>query len=186
MTTMPPLRDRIAARKLEPNTPTEYTRGVNDGIDVAIEVLDAAATELGQQRSDQVTAAHVELRTAGKLEGGPPPYGYQLGDDGETLVVHAGEQAVIAAVRSMRFAERRSWREIAAALLAVNMRSRTGRRFVPAQLRRIVLTTRPMRLQGEPVPTSAPIPVSRPQPGMRASGERRATKRPAPRRKKRR
>lgn len=181
MTPTSTLRDQLVAHKLEPDD-TEHTRGYNDGIDTSIELVDRAATEHAGATSTATTAKLGELRAAGRKTGGPAPYGWFVvsGDIVRTLVEVPSEQRAIAIVRRLR-GDGQSWRAIAAALASQGIRSRLGGRFVPAQLRRMMISTR------EPTtPVGGELPVSAPPPGPRVSGKRRATKIAAPRRKPRR
>lgn len=71
----------------------------------------------------------------GEFTGGDAPYGYRV--EAGRLVEHEGEQLVIAAVRAAR-AEGLSLREIAEVMEAEGMLSRTGRRFAPVQISRML------------------------------------------------
>jgi hypothetical protein len=190
-----PLRDQLVASKLATDPPTEYTRGYNAGIDTAVEIVDQAATDHAGATSAATTTKLGELRAAGIKTGGPScPYGYELEPDGRTLRQHPAEQRTIELVRRLRAGDRLSWRAISATLAAQGMRARNGERFVPEQLRRMVIqkfaiagaTASPSVPDPRPIPMGAGLPVSRTQPVTRVSGKRRATKHTASRRKPRR
>jgi hypothetical protein len=68
---------------------------------------------------------------------GAVSYGYQLAEDGHTLVPVAAEQAVIAAARRLK-ALGLALRTIAAELERAGMVARNGRRFEAAQVQRMV------------------------------------------------
>lgn len=68
---------------------------------------------------------------------GAIPYGYQLADDGKTLVAHEGEQAVIAVIRALR-AEGLSLRAIAAELAPRGFLPRSGGRWYATQIERVL------------------------------------------------
>lgn len=68
---------------------------------------------------------------------GAIPYGYQLADDGKTLMAHEGEQAVIAVIRSLR-AEGLTLAAIAAELEARGLSARDGGRWYPMRVSRVL------------------------------------------------
>ena len=64
---------------------------------------------------ERTASAMAHMRAQGRYTGGGVPFGYRLAEDGETLVEHADEQAVIATARQLK-AEGRTIRAIAAHL----------------------------------------------------------------------
>lgn len=172
----PALRTAILSKKLLQSTP--YASAFNKGIDTAIDIVDAHARD----HVASIAAGHERNRAAGRHVAGGVPYGYQVATDGQ-LLEQPTEQSTIATVRELRALHQWSWRRISASLLARNIKSRTDRRFAPAQLRRMMrdpAIARPSDAVGTAAPVSTPSPVKP------VSGERRATKSPARRKRSRR
>lgn len=71
------------------------------------------------------TKAALKAKRAQGLRAGNVPFGYQLAEDGQRLLVCAEEQAVIATIRVLR-ANRRSLRAIAGELNERGLRTRSG------------------------------------------------------------
>ncbi|MDQ3298954.1 MAG: recombinase family protein [Myxococcota bacterium] len=86
---------------------------------------------------ERTSAAMQHKASKGEFTGGTAPYGFELGDDGATLVQVADEQAVIAEVRSLRSAGL-SLRKVAKSLDARGIRARSGRTFAATQVARMV------------------------------------------------
>ncbi|MFA5787693.1 MAG: recombinase family protein [Actinomycetota bacterium] len=83
----------------------------------------------------RTTAALAAKKAKGERVGSVS-YGYSLSDDGKTLVQNTAEQAVIARVREAR-SNGMSLRDIASALSAEGLCSRTGKAFVAVQIARM-------------------------------------------------
>jgi site-specific DNA recombinase len=73
----------------------------------------------------------------GEYTGGQVPYGRRIAPDGAQLELHPAEDAARAVARQLR-AQGLSLRAVAAALHERGIRSRTGRRFAPVQVKRMV------------------------------------------------
>lgn len=85
---------------------------------------------------ERTSAALQHLKSTGKRVGSVP-YGYTLGDDGETLLAVGIEQTVITVARELR-ARGLALRAVAATLDERGMRARNGRRFGAEQIARMV------------------------------------------------
>lgn len=84
------------------------------------------------------TAAAISHKSSlGEYIGGSTPYGYRIGEDQVHLVPRADEQAVQARARALRAAGH-SLRSVARELEAAGLRSRTGARFAPTQVSRML------------------------------------------------
>lgn len=91
-----PWRDDLVA--LLKSEETEHARGFNAGVHAALELL----TRHEQDRQLRSKSALKQRKVDGKKNGGDVPYGYQLADDGETLLERIDEQRVIAKARKWR------------------------------------------------------------------------------------
>ena len=78
------------------------------------------------QLGERTSAALRHIRSSGRKTGGKVPYGFDLDEDGRTLLPNASEQRVIRRIRSLR-QEGRSLREIAALLDADGVPTKSGR-----------------------------------------------------------
>ncbi|HSX23253.1 MAG TPA: hypothetical protein VLE97_10820 [Gaiellaceae bacterium] len=99
--------------------------------------LRAAYVELHKRHHERIDEGLAERREEGKKTGGDVPYGYRLGDDGETLVENEAEQAVIAEAVRLR-EQGLSLRRVAQELWKRKMRPRP----VPKERRRGALKTK--------------------------------------------
>ena len=95
-------------------------------------VLGALAQFEREQLADRVRGAMAHLKAQGKYTGGIP-FGYALAPDGENLIEHDDEQAVIREVRALR-ATGMSLRGIAGTLAERGILSRVGRPFVASTI----------------------------------------------------
>ena len=83
------------------------------------------------------TSAAMRFKAAqGEYIGGNAPYGFSVPDDGVELVPVETEQAVLVEARRLR-SSGLSLRAVARELDACGLRSRTGKPFAPAQIRRM-------------------------------------------------
>jgi len=85
---------------------------------------------------ERTRAAMGHLKDNG-LRVGSIPYGYTLATDRRTLLPLQEEQRVVAMARKLA-SEGLSLRRISAALHAQGVSSRTGKRFLPTQIRRML------------------------------------------------
>jgi hypothetical protein len=83
------------------------------------------------------TRAALAAKRARRERVGAVPYGFALQRDGVHLVAARSEQATIARARELRAAGL-SLRAVAATLASEGRVSRRGRRFLPAQIARMV------------------------------------------------
>lgn len=90
---------------------------------------------------ERTSAAMTHKARQGEYTGGPVTYGYRVSADGVNLEEHAGEQAVIAAIREYRAAGL-SLRKIGAKLLAYGFTPRKGTEFMPSTINRIAKSQR--------------------------------------------
>jgi DNA invertase Pin-like site-specific DNA recombinase len=88
-----------------------------------------------EEGASRTSSALASKSRRGGYVGGEPPYGWRACDG--SLVRDAEEQTVVAHVQSLR-ATGTSFRKIADRLDALGRRSRTGRRFDPTQIRRML------------------------------------------------
>jgi len=86
---------------------------------------------------ERTSAAMQHMASLGEYTGGPPPYGFRLGPDGERLIEDAQEQTVLTAARRLRSAGL-SLRSVARALNADGFRSRAGKQFTHIQVARML------------------------------------------------
>jgi len=86
---------------------------------------------------ERTKAAMQHKKAQGEYTGGRVPYGKMIGDDGVTLLDHAGEQAIIAAVLEYRAAGL-SMLKIAGRLEKQGFTTRKGGTFVANQIKRII------------------------------------------------
>jgi site-specific DNA recombinase len=87
---------------------------------------------------ERTSAAMQHLAAQGRFTGGTAArYGYALGANGETLIAVNAEQAILAKARELR-ASGLSYRAVAATLDECGLRARNGKRFVPAQVARMM------------------------------------------------
>ena len=95
--------------------------------------------------SERTTAAMAVLRANGQRVSGRIPYGFDLADDGATLLENPEEQRIILDIRSLR-AEGATLKRIAETLRERGVQTKNGRPYWQAQsIRRIILRhdTRP-------------------------------------------
>jgi DNA invertase Pin-like site-specific DNA recombinase len=102
-----------------------------------VTVLSALAQLEREQIGERTATALAHLASQGKRVSGQIPYGYQLADDGETLVEHAHEQATIAQARTLR-SSGLSLRATAETLAERGLLARTGRPFAPSAIASMV------------------------------------------------
>jgi site-specific DNA recombinase len=86
---------------------------------------------------ERTATAMQHMASRGEYTGGEPPYGFQVGPDGEMLVPCPAEQATVELAKALH-AELASLRGVARGLEARGIRSRTGRTFAPVQVKRMV------------------------------------------------
>ena len=119
-------------------TPPELVTLTDAEVDAApITEIRAAYRALREHHGLAVADALRRLREAGKYAGGGKPYGFEVGPDDETLRAVALEQEAITKARSLR--ERGlSLRAIARTLEEIGLRSRSGGKFDPKQISRML------------------------------------------------
>lgn len=113
--------------------------------------LRSAYAALYEKHHGRIIEALADLKEEGKKTGGDVPYGYRLGDDGETLVEDETEQAVIAeAVRlreqglSLRRIARELWRQkirprpVPRERRRGSLKTKRHGEFDPTQIRRMI------------------------------------------------
>ena len=86
---------------------------------------------------ERTSAAMQHKASKGEFTGGVAPYGFELGQDGATLVPVKAEQAVISEVRALR-SSGLSLRKVAKTLAAKGVKARSGRTFAATQVARMV------------------------------------------------
>lgn len=96
-----------------------------------------AYVQLRARHGILVSRSLQDLKSQGRYTGGQPPYGYELGEDGTTLVEVPKEQAVIRRAVELR-AMGYSLRAIAATLNAERKRSRRRTKFHQPQIKRML------------------------------------------------
>lgn len=126
------LRSSIAALRV-PSEDSAYAKGFNAALHRALELVD----HHDRDRLRRSAIAIARRRAAGKKVGGELPYGYQIGDDGETLEPSPKEQLVIGAARKLHKAGY-SLREVARRLRTRGMLSRDGAEFHATQIKRML------------------------------------------------
>jgi site-specific DNA recombinase len=104
---------------------------------LVLNVLGAVSQWEREAIGERTAAAMRHMADQGAYIGGHVPFGYRLA--GEQLEAHANEQAVIREAQALR-AEGLSLRAVAGRLHGMGFRSRTGRTFVPVQVRRMLAT----------------------------------------------
>jgi DNA invertase Pin-like site-specific DNA recombinase len=102
---------------------------------LVVGVLGAVAQWEREAIGERTSAAMAHMRAVGRYTGGACRYGWQVGTDGQ-LVPHAGERAVLAAVRELR-ASGLSLRAVAAELHARGLLSRGGRAWSASGVQRL-------------------------------------------------
>jgi hypothetical protein len=130
------LRDEIAAlgqRQTEGSESDSAIEAEDDGWNDAI----GAVLEILDKHAAKTTAALEQRRAAGKWTGGNIPYGRQLAPDGETLIAHPEEQAVIKLAKQLR-ASGQTFRQIAHELDKRGHASRMGIKFRPFAISRLM------------------------------------------------
>lgn len=104
---------------------------------MVLNVLSSVSQWEREAIGERTAAAMQHKQANGEYTGGDAPYGFTLAGDGSTLEVVKAEQAVIAEARTLRAAGM-SLRKVAELLDGKGLRARSGRRFAPAQVARMV------------------------------------------------
>jgi DNA invertase Pin-like site-specific DNA recombinase len=102
---------------------------------LVLNVLGAVSQWEREAIGERTAAAMRHMASQGAYTGGGAPFGHRL--EGERLVKHADEQAVIREAQALR-AQGLSLRSVARRLHSLGFRSRTGRTFAAIQVRRMV------------------------------------------------
>ena len=89
------------------------------------------------QIAERTKGALLHLKTQGKRISRIIPFGYDLARDGESLLTNAAEHTTIQLIHSLR-ADGLSLRQIAAALMARGIASKTGRPWSPQAISNIL------------------------------------------------
>jgi DNA invertase Pin-like site-specific DNA recombinase len=98
----------------------------------------AGAAELERNLiRERTSEAMSYVKSQGRKTGGDAPYGYAVADDGQTLVVHAQEQAMLEAIRRAR-QRGFSQRQVVAELTRQGFTTRQGTRLILRQVQRIM------------------------------------------------
>ena len=104
---------------------------------LVLNVMTSVAQWEREAIGERTSSALQHMKAQGKRVGAVP-YGYELAEDGETLVPNETEQAVIARARELRDGEFRSLRMVSALLANEGVFSRKGTRFDPQQIARMI------------------------------------------------
>ena len=100
----------------------------------------------------RIMNALAALKGQGKFTGGLEPYGFELAEDGESLLAVKREQRAIRKARVLR-ARGLTLRAVALALEEAGLKSRKGSRFTPTQVLRMLDVKRSKRARACSTPT---------------------------------
>ena len=104
---------------------------------MVLNVLSSVSQWEREAIGERTAAAMQHKQAQGEYIGGDVPYGYAISADGVALVAVEAEQAVIAEARALRAAGL-SLRKVAELLDGKGLHARSGRRFAPEQVSRMV------------------------------------------------
>jgi len=108
-------------------------RAYNLGVSAAVAVV----KQYEREQAEATARALTELRAAGMKTGGAVPYGFELAADGKTLKPRAKERKAIGIATKLR-AQGAAYRSIANTLAERGLVARSGKKFKPQQIHRMV------------------------------------------------